>query len=90
MFKIIKTGLSDFHKMSLKVMKLFYKKLKQKGILHRKYKNISKKALMHKVGSTLLRFSQISFDTFKTTVDSILQMRAPTKKRYTGKIKLYS
>ena len=37
---------------------------------------------MHKLESAFARFSQISFGTFKSTVDNILQKHAPIKKRY--------
>ena len=80
--EIIKTGLSDFHKMSLTVMKVFYNKQKPKIIQYRKYKGFSNEAFMHELESALARFSQISFGTFKSTVDNILQKHAPIKKRY--------
>ena len=35
-----------------------------------------------KLESALSRFSQVSFGTFKSTVDNILQKHAPIKKRY--------
>ena len=37
---------------------------------------------MHKLESALSRFSQISFGTFKGTVDNILRKHAPIKKRH--------
>ena len=37
---------------------------------------------MHELESALSSFSQISFGTFKSTVDKILQKHAPIKKRY--------
>ena len=37
---------------------------------------------MHELESALARFSQISFGTFKSTVDNILQKHAPIKKGY--------
>ena len=80
--EVIETGLSDFHKMSLTVMKVFYNKQKPKIIQYRKYKGFSNEAFMHELESALARFSQISFGTFKSTVDNILQKHAPIKKRY--------
>ena len=75
--EIIETGLSDFHKMSLTVMKVFYNKQKPKIIQYRKYKGFSNEAFMHELESALARFSQVSFGTFKSTVDNILQKHAP-------------
>ena len=80
--EVIETGLSHFHKMSLTVMKVFYNKQKQKTIQYRKYKGFSNEAFMNELESALARFSQISFGTFKSTVDNILQNHAPIKKRY--------
>ena len=80
--EVIETGLSDFHKMSLTVMKVLYNKQKPKIIQYRKYKGFSNEAFMHELESALARFSQISFGTFKSTVDNILQKHAPIKKRY--------
>ena len=37
---------------------------------------------MHELESALSSFSQMSFGTFKSTVDKILQKHAPIKKRY--------
>ena len=80
--EVIKTGLSDFHKTSLTVMKVFYNKQKPKIIQYRKYKDFSNEAFMHELESALARFSQISFGTFKTTVGNIIQKHAPIKKTY--------
>ena len=79
---VIKTGLSDFDEMGLTVMKVFYNKQKPKIVQYRKYKGFSNEAFMHELESALARFSQISFGTFKSTVDNILQKHAPIKKRY--------
>ena len=61
---------------------MFYNKQKPKIIQYRKYKDFSNAAFMHELENALLRFSQISFGTFKSTVDNILQKHAPIKKRY--------
>ena len=79
---VIEIGLSDFHKMSLTVMKVFYSKQKLKIIQYRKYKDFSNEVFMHEFESALSRFSQISFGTFKSIVDNILQKHTPIKKRY--------
>ena len=66
--EVIETGLPDFHKMSLTVMKVFYNKRKLKMIQYRKYKDF-----MHELESAASRFSQVSFGTFKNTADNILK-----------------
>ena len=80
--EVIETGLSEFHKMILTVMKVFYSKQKPKMIQYRKYKVFSNEAFLHELESALARFSQISFETFKSTVDNIRQKHAPIKKKY--------
>ena len=55
----------DFHKMSLMLMKVFYKKQKPKVIQYIKYNHFSKKAFMHELEGTFSSFSQISLGTFK-------------------------
>ena len=57
-------------------------KQKPKIIQYRKYKDFSNEAFMYELENALSRFSQISFKTFKSTVDNILQKHAPIKKRY--------
>ena len=80
--EVIETGLSDFHKMSLTVMKVFYNKQKPKIFQYRKYKDFSNEDFMHELESAWSRCSQISFGSFKSTVNNILQKRALIKKRY--------
>ena len=63
-------------------MIVFYNIQKRKIIQYRKYKDFSNEAFMYEIESALSRFSQISFGTFKNTVDNILQKHAPIKKRY--------
>ena len=58
-----------------------YNKQKPKVIQYGKYKDFSNEPFMHELESTLLSFSQISFETSKSIVDNILQKHAPIKKR---------
>ena len=88
--EVIETGLSHFHKMSLTVMKVFYNKQKPKTIQYRKYKGFSNEAFMNELESALAIFSQISFGTFKSTADNILQNHAPIKRDMSEQIKLHS
>ena len=78
----IETGLSDFCKTSLTVMKLFYIKQKPKVIHYKNYKDFSHEDFMHELEITLSSFFQILFWTFKSTADNILQKYAPIKKRF--------
>ena len=66
-------------------MKVFLNKQKPKIIQYRKYKEFTNEAFMSELESALSSFSQISFRTFKSTVDNILAKHAPMKKRCPGK-----
>ena len=64
----------DFHKLSLTVMKVFYNK------------NFPNEDFMHELRVP----NRSSLETFKTSLDSILQKHASVKKRYmSGNIKLH-
>ena len=55
----IETGLSDFCKISLTVMKVFYIKQKPKFIHYKNYKDFSNEDFMHELEITLSSFFQI-------------------------------
>lgn len=78
----IETGLSDFCKISLTVMKVFYIKQKPKFIHYKNYKDFSNEDFMRELEITLSSFFQISFWTFKSTADNIIQKHALIKKRF--------
>ena len=81
----VETGLSDFHKMTLAVMKVFYNKRKRNIVTYRNYKHFSNKAFMFvevKNGMTS-EDNDLEFDRFnKTAHDEAIQRYAPIKNRY--------
>ena len=70
--EVIETGLSDFHKMSLTVMKVFYN---DRESFNKKYKDFSKEAFFF--------VSSFIWGTFNSAVDNILQKYAPIVKHET-------
>ena len=78
----VETGLSDFHKMTLAVMKVFYNKRKRNIVTYRNYKHFSNKAFMFvevKNGMTS-EDNDLEFDRFnKTAHDEAIQRHAPIK-----------
>ena len=65
----VETGLSDFHKMTLAVMKVFYNKRKRNIVTYRNYKYFSNKAFMFvevKNGMTS-EDNDLEFDRFNKT-----------------------
>ena len=82
----VETGLSDFHKLTLTVMKVFYKKQKTKIVTYRNYKHFSNKAFMFAVENSIIEMTSekndLEFDRFKTALDKAIQSHASIKKRY--------
>ena len=82
---IIETGLSDFHKLTLTVMKMNYQKQVPKVIYYRNYKffdnqsfraDLLKKVSMHGI------YHDVDCKTFEDIFLDTLDMHAPLKKRY--------
>ena len=84
--KVIETGSSDFHKMSLAVMKVSYKKQRLKIVRYRNYRNFDDEFFINEVKNSIGKeYSQnqsLEFGSFKKKVDNILQKHDPLKRRY--------
>ena len=82
----VESGLSDFHKMTLTVMKVFYKKQKPNIVTYRNYKHFSNEAFMLDVKNSIIQMTSentdLEFDRLKTALDEAIQRHAPIKKRY--------
>ena len=82
---VIETGLSDFHKMCVTVMKMYCCKQKLFVITYRKFKIFSNIAVMKDPEEHLTKFEHydnIPSNLFKETVNIILEKSASTKKKY--------
>ena len=79
----IETGLSDFHKMAILVMKIFYKKQKPNIIRYHNYKNFNNELFINFVEELTSKYNEpLKFEYFKNIVDKILEKHAPMKKRF--------
>ena len=82
----VKTVLSDFHKMTLTVVKVFYKKQKTNIVRYRNYKRFSNEVFMFDVKNSIIQMTSenndLEFDRFKAALDEAIQRQAPIKKRY--------
>ena len=82
----VETRLSDFHKMTLTVMKVFYKKQKPNIVTYRNYKYFSNESFMLDVKNSIIQMTSenndLEFDRLKTALDEAIQRHAPIKKRY--------
>ena len=85
-FVTVKTGLSDFHKMMLTVMKVLYKKQKPRIMMYRNYKHFSNEAFMFNVKNSIIQKTSennyLESDQFKEALDEAIQRHTPIKKRY--------
>ena len=52
---VVETGLSYFHKMSLTVMKVFYKKQSPNIIRYRSYRNFNNEIFINEVENNILK-----------------------------------
>ena len=66
--QVIETGLSDFHKMNITVLKMFFSKQKHETVFFRDYKKFD--------------LNNIEHDTFQEIIASLLNVYAPLKKKY--------
>ena len=82
----VETGLSDFHKSTSAIMKVFYKKQNPYIVTYRNYQDFSNEAFMIDVKNTIIQITSenndLEFDRFKTVLDETFQRHAPIKKQY--------
>ena len=82
----LETGLSDFHKMTITVMKVFYKKQKPTIITYRSYKNFSNEVFMADFQNTISQVTSenndLEFDIFKAILNQAIQKHTQIKQRY--------
>ena len=80
---IIETGISDFHKMTVSVMKIYFKKQKSNTIHYRQYKNFSndkfRADLLNELMKGKIEISRL--DIFTRTALHILGNHAPVKQK---------
>ena len=80
---IIETGLSDFHKLTVTVLKSYFKKLKPKELIYRDFKNFSNQQfgteLVRELNENNVGVSQ--FELFQTITLGLLNKLAPSKKK---------
>ena len=76
----ISTGLSDFHKMSLTILKTKFEKNKPKLVHYRDYKNFNNESFKN----DLQRYTILctTYETFEKVFMNLLEIHAPLKQRY--------
>ena len=82
---VVETGLSDFHRMYVTVMKMYHCKQRPSVSTYRKFKIFSNIEFMKDLEEHLTKFehfNSIPSNLFKEIVNTILEKHAPTKKKY--------
>ena len=81
---IIETGLSDFHKLVVRVMKTTYKKSQPKIITYRNYKYLNNDGFREALLQTESNGNNCdeNFRNFTSSCNIILNKQAPQKKKY--------
>ena len=80
--KIIETGLSDFHRMTVTVMKLTFIKEGPNIMSYRNFKHFDNDIVGEKLSRELSKFDHCNLELFKTLFMSIIDTHAPVKKKY--------
>ena len=80
----METGISDFHKMVIIVLRIFYKKQKPKIIHYRNYKTFDANLFKEELNNELLSIDNYNVDLveFTNTVLSLLDKHPPIKRKY--------
>ena len=82
----IETGLSDFHKMIVTVLKIYFQKREAKVINYRDYRNFSNEEFRQQVLKDILKATQngdiVSYEFFLSICQRALDSRAPKKPKY--------
>ena len=75
------TGLSDFHKMSITVMKSTFQKAKPKEVLYRDYRNFFEGNFKNELRMKLENSNINEYETFENIFLTVLDKHAPYKKK---------
>ena len=85
---VFETGLSDFHKLTITVLKQYFPKLKPKGVNYRDYQNFQNNEFRAKVDNEMLKHD-LGNTEYQHSVNifiEILNKHAPTKGDLSQKI----
>ena len=77
----VETGLSDCHKMTVTVMKKYFKKREPITIIYRDYKSFDGVKFRDELKKELIKAQVITIDDFISIFKEVLERHAPTKKR---------
>ena len=83
---VIETGLSDFHKIAVTVMKTTYRKLEPRIVYYRDFRYFCNNSFKESLQKTISRNLGVGcdeiYESFAVTCNKILENHAPLKKKY--------
>ena len=83
---VIVTGISDFHKMIVAVMKMHFPKMKHRVIRYRKYKTFNNDVFVNTLPKELTKQKKVldekGLDAFSEICTYVLDKHAPQRKQY--------
>ena len=79
---VVSTGLSDFHKMVVTVLKSTYSKAKPKEITYRNYKNFDQDRFKADLKIALMEVEIGAYKDFEDVFLKVLEQHAPIKKKF--------
>ena len=73
---VIETGVSDFHKMNITVLKMIFSKQKHEAVFFRNYEKFDSSAFREALNRELLKYdlNNIEYDTFPEIIASLLNV----------------
>ena len=82
--QVIETGLSDFHKINLTVLKMLFTKQKYETVFYRNYKKFDKLKFKEALNRELMKhdLNNIDYEDFHEIMLSILNAHALLKKKH--------
>ena len=88
--RVIETGLTDFHKMTITLLKMQFRKLEPKVVSYKNYQIFSNNIFLKSLNNELSKYSfsldENGFDHFCQICTDTLNKYAPRKKKQQGEI----
>ena len=81
---VLESGLSDFHKLVVSVLKSYFKKEDPKVIYYRDYKYFDNEMFSNELENELkkIRSLTLNYDIFKNVCMDVINKHAPLKRKY--------
>ena len=78
----LETGISDFHKLIITIMKTCFKKSGPKQLIYRSYKKFDLNLFKSELSSKLTSNTELSYSHFNESLQTLLEKHAPLKSKF--------